>query len=62
MEAPTGLCASCRHLSSRVYRYTVVPWECGYICLKTVKGAPHNRDCPHYEREPGAELDRVPQR
>jgi hypothetical protein len=55
MEAPSGLCATCRCCLARLYRYRVGPWSAGYYCLLRIPSAPHVRECAHYEREPGAD-------
>ncbi|HEX6157665.1 MAG TPA: hypothetical protein VFZ54_16690 [Burkholderiales bacterium] len=56
MEAPSGLCATCRYLTSQLYRYTAQPWEVDYCCsIRAEPKAPHANQCHSYEREPGAD-------
>jgi hypothetical protein len=56
MEAPTGLCATCRYCEPELMRYTAAPWGVSYACaIRAEPKAPHAYYCLKYEREPGAD-------
>lgn len=56
MEAPAGLCATCRHCEAQLTRYTAAPWDVSFVCvLRAEPKAPHASYCLKYEREAGAD-------
>jgi hypothetical protein len=56
MEAPSGLCASCRWVRAELARYTSAPWDVSFTCaLRAEPKAPHVSNCLKYEREAGAD-------
>ena len=56
MEAPTGLCATCRYCEAELQRYTSQPWDVSFSCrLRAAPLAPHALSCLKYERAPGAD-------
>jgi hypothetical protein len=56
MEAPSGLCATCRFVQAELRRYTITPWDVSFVCaLRAEPKAPHASYCLKYEREPGAD-------
>jgi hypothetical protein len=56
MEAPTGLCRSCRWVTAELVRYTARPWDVSFACaLRAEPQAPHVSSCLKYQREAGAD-------
>jgi hypothetical protein len=52
----SGLCKTCRFITSKLERYTQEAWNVSFGCtIRAAARAPHAESCGHYEREPGTD-------